>query len=377
MSATARTVVARLTEKGIPFETLPVGVGATIIVSSYGARVYGPFFGDGPSRNWMPDAFADAASFSALLESGFWNVGGERIWIGPEIAFMIPDRSDYWGSYSMPPSMDPGVHTISRAGDTVLLRRSMTLESFVEPRGTTVVDVEIRIRAAAHPLRHLRGAHAPALAPRVAFAGYSSEVTLRHTAPLPIAAESWNLNQIHAGGVALVSTAPEPQVTDYYEPVGSLMAPAAGGMAVRITGADRFKIGFAAPHALGRVGYFTPVADGIATLLVRNSLSDPSAEYSEEPDFAPAERGDPLHIYNDDGGLGGFAELEARGRPVEASPPTHNAPDAGSPAGSVDTVTSWWFTGDVEPVSTLARSLTGIDPATIDLSRPANRGARQ
>jgi hypothetical protein len=364
MTITAETVVARLSEHSIAHEVLDVGPGASVIVSSYGGRVYGPFFGTGVSQNWIPDAFGDSARFAELVASGFWNVGGERVWIGPEIAFMIPNRDDYWGSYMMPTSLDPGVHTITRDGDSVVLRRTATLESFVEPTGTTVVEVEIRVRAAAHPLRHLRGdsAHEPT----AVFAGYSSEVTIQQASDQPILAESWNLVQIPAGGTALVATVPQPQVTDYYEPVGDLLTPVAGGVAVTITGADRFKLGFAAPHVFGRVGYLTEVANGSATFLLRNSLSDAAAEYSEEPDFAPGHRGDPIHIYNDDGGLGGFAELEARGRPIGTTD---------VPARTTDAVTSWWFRGAESTITGIARSLTGIDPASLNTSTTQQQGA--
>jgi hypothetical protein len=381
MTVNAATVIARLGESEIPHEILTVGPGASIIVSSYGGRVYGPFFGDDVSENWIPEAFSSADAFAELIGSGFWNVGGERVWVGPEIAFMIPQRDDYWGSYTMPPSIDPGVHTIERDGDSIVLRRTATLESFVEPTGTTVIDVEIRVRAAQHPLRHLRGPFAHAAT--ASFAGYTSEVTITQTSALPILAESWNLTQIPAGGIALVSTVPQAQVTDYYEPVGVLLQHITGGVAVKITGANRFKLGFAAPHVFGRVGYLTAGADGSATFLLRNSLSDPAAEYSEEPDFAVGHRGDPIHIYNDDGGLGGFAELEARGRPVSGRPvsgrPVSGQPVSGQPVSgtggtggsdapttSTDAVTSWWFRGERTAVFGIARSLTGIDPASIN-----------
>jgi hypothetical protein len=218
MTINAATVIARLVESEIPHEILSVGPEASIIVSSYGGRVYGPFFGTDVSANWIPDAFLSADAFAELIGSGFWNVGGERVWVGPEIAFMIPQRDDYWGSYTMPPSIDPGVHTIERDGNSIVLRRTATLESFIEPTGTAVVDVEIRVRAAQHPLRHLRGPFAHAATAN--FAGYTSEVTITQTSALPILAESWNLTQIPAGGIALVSTVPKTQVTDYYEPVG-------------------------------------------------------------------------------------------------------------------------------------------------------------
>jgi len=344
-------VEARLAGAGVPFERIAVGSSAVVVVSSYGGRVYGPFFDGGRSENWLPDAFASQSAFAGLLDGGDWNVGGDRLWVGPEIAYMIPDRADYWGSYAMPASLDPGRHTLSRRGDEATLHRTVELESFTAPAGSARVELRLRIRPAAHPLRHLRGAET--VSPDVDYGGYTTEVRLALESDAAHEAESWVLNQVRGGGVALVAGSPGLQVTDYYEPVGALLRPVVGGVAVGLTGADRFKIGFAAPHVTGRIGHLSRVdgdVDGDVVLFVRSSPVDASAEYSEEPDPSPGVRGDALHLYDDDGGLGGFAEIEARGTPVLGP----------RPEPVTDRFTSWWFRGPVADVARIAQHLLGI-----------------
>jgi hypothetical protein len=354
-------VEGRLTAAGVPFERIAVGADAVVVVSSYGGRVYGPFFGGGPCENWLPDAFGSDPAFAALLDSGAWNVGGDRLWVGPEIAYMIPDRTDYWGSYTMPPSLDPGAHALSRAGDEATLHRTVELESSTAPTGPVRIDLRLRIRPAAHPLRHLRGDAAPVAG--VEYAGYTTEVRLGLDSGGEHEAESWVLNQVRGGGTALVAASPGVQVTDYYEPVGGLLRAVTGGVAVELTGADRFKIGFAAPHVTGRVGHLHRADDdpeGDVVLFVRSSPVDPSAEYSEEPDPSPGVRGDALHLYDDDGGLGGFAEIEARGTPVLGPRP--------DPV--TDRFTSWWFRGPVADVARIAQQLLGIPEEAVVASLP-------
>lgn len=363
-------VEARLTTAGIAFERLAVGPDATVVVSSYGGRVYGPFFAAGEAENWLPDAFADDDAFGALLGGGDWNVGGDRVWIGPEIAYMIRDRDDYWGSYEMPPSLDPGRHDLDRTGDRVTLSRVAELEAFTAPTGLVRADLTLVVRPAAHPLRHLRGASAAGpdgtpLVDAVEYGGYVTEVRLGITSEGAHEAESWMLDQVRAGGTAFVAAVPDAQVTDYYEPVGDLLAEVPGGVAVSLTGADRFKIGFASPHVTGRLGYVRAVgdpADDRAVLFVRGSHSDPSAEYSEEPDPSPGVRGDSLHLYDDDGGLGGFAEIEARGTPVLGP----------RPEPVTDRFGSWWFRGRTDDVARVAQHLLGVPAPTV---AQAARGA--
>jgi hypothetical protein len=363
-------VEARLATAGIAFERLAVGPDAVVVVSSYGGRVYGPFFAAGEAENWLPDAFADDDAFGALLGGGDWNVGGDRVWIGPEIAYMIRDRDDYWGSYEMPPSLDPGRHDLDRTGDRVTMSRVAELEAFTAPTGQVRADLTLVVRPAAHPLRHLRGASAAGpdgspLVDAVEYGGYVTEVRLGITSEGAHEAESWMLDQVRAGGTAFVAAVPDAQVTDYYEPVGDLLAEVPGGVAVSLTGADRFKIGFAAPHVTGRLGYVRAVgdpADDRAVLFVRGSHSDPSAEYSEEPDPSPGMRGDSLHLYDDDGGLGGFAEIEARGTPVLGP----------RPEPVTDRFGSWWFRGRTDDVARVAQHLLGVPAPTV---AQAARGA--
>lgn len=356
-------VEARLTGAGVAFERLSVGAQAVVVVSSYGGRVYGPFFDGGAPENWLPDAFGSDAAFGALLDAGEWNVGGDRLWVGPEIAYMIPDRADYWGSYTMPPSLDPGRHALGRVGDEVTMDRTVDLEAFTEPTGCARVGLRLRVRPAAHPLRHLRDG---GTSPTVRYAGYTTEVRLDLESDGAQEAESWVLNQVRGGGTALVAASPGVQVTDYYEPVGELLRPVAGGVAVSLTGADRFKIGFAAPQVTGRAGHLR-WADGSRAddagdlvLFVRSSPVDASAEYSEEPDPSPGRRGDALHLYDDDGGLGGFAEVEARGTPVLGPRP--------DPV--TDRFTTWWFRGPVADVARIAQHLLGVPEEAVVASLP-------
>ncbi len=351
MSSPLADVAARLAEQGIPFEVIRVGSDAVVVLSEYGSRVYGPFFGERAAENWLPDAFRSQDAFAELVRSGGWNLGGDRVWIGPEIAYMIPERSDYWGSYRMPADIDPGRGVLRTASEGAPpgVVRSIRAESFTTP-GILSLRLSMAVTPAASPLRRLRDALPDPGAVR--YAGYTvtAALTVGEGSALGLEVESWVLNQVRAGGTAIVPGTDRIQVTDYYEPVGGLLTRGGHHIEVRLTGADRFKIGFAAPTVFGRLGYLRDETGGVSVLVVRDSAADASADYAEEPDFAPGTRGDQLHLYNDDGGLGGFAELEARGLPLRTGR---------WPASTVDRFTTWWFRGESSAVRGIASTLLG------------------
>ena len=343
------SIVARLDEHAIEHHTLTLADGSLLLVSQRGARIYGPFRGaSAGSENWVPLAFTDAEAFSALIESGHWNIGGERMWIGPEIQYMIPDRADYWGSYLLPAAMDPGQHALESDAEGARLTSRFTLDGYNLGSGTVDLEMSISVRPAAHPLRFTQ-AYTDGLN-AVAFAGYTERVALGQSAGPPLVSESWNLVQVRLGGQVIIPTIPGAEVTDYYEPSAGWVESLPGAVIARVTGDRRYKIGVKAPHTHGRVGYFRESAGGQASLLVRNFANDPSSVYAEEPDFAHGVRGDSIHIYNDDGGLWGFGELEARGRTIVG--------ETGR-AVSADEFTSWWFFGPVEQMELVSTQLLG------------------
>lgn len=61
--------------------------------------------------------------------------------------------------------------------------------------------------------------------------------------------------------------------------------------------------------------------------------------------------GDSLHIYNDDGGLGGFGEVEARGRTTGYGTERTT---------STDEFASWWFFGPSPLIDDVAGHLLGV-----------------
>jgi hypothetical protein len=85
---------------------------------------------------------------------------------------------------------------------------------------------------------------------------------------------------------------------------------------------------------------------------VRNFFNNPSGAYTEEIDRIPGMNGFSIHVYNDDGGLGGFTELECNEQAIGAYTGRSK---------SSDQLVLWVYTGEREKIKAIALNLLGID----------------
>lgn len=349
-------VELRLRERGIGFESLAAGSGATLIVTERWGRAF-LFLPDGSPVFWLNEAWGDSGAFERFIASDSWNAGGERVWVAPEIQFHIRDRSDFWRSYHLPRAVDPGNWVIGRdERGHVRLSQTVVLQAFNAATGTVGLAVERWISPIPDPLRHI--AEYGRLRSQLAYAGYAHTITFRllETAPDArsagrVGAQAWNLIQLYPGGEVLVPTASAARYTDYMEPVPpSFQQVRPNLVRVRITGDRRFKVGYCAACHFGRAGYLRRLSGRETSLVVRYFPNDPSAEYLEEPAGLPGHRGDSLYVYNDGGMFGGFGELECLGRAIGG--------ETGRTSSS-DEMLLWVYWGADDAVRSVASQLLG------------------
>ena len=352
LSAGYSEVSARLDENHLGYGTVALQSDMAIVVSKHGGRVFGPFLpGGGDSALWINSAFAQRSSFSDFLASGNWNLGGERVFIAPEIQYCVPDRSDFWGTYRTPKLFDPGSYELveSRPNEWQL-SQDMTLKVFNVATGKKDLHLKRVVRPAADPLRSLTAYDH--LAAGVLFAGYEQVVTLSERKPDSVMSEIWDLAQLRAGGELLIPACPRVEVINYYEPVGEdLLSVHSNHVRLRITGDRMYKVGFRAPHVTGRAGYFSHFSDGRGYLIIRNFFNNPSAPYVEEPYHSVGERGLSTNVYNDDGALGDFGELECNGQAIGG--------ETGRST-STDQMVLWLYVGPDDRLREIALHLLGV-----------------
>jgi hypothetical protein len=344
-----RAVVERLKEQGIGYEVLALQNDFTLVVVRRGGRLF-LFLPDGEGIFWLHQAFDNPNAFAKLVGRDEWNIGGERVWISPEVQFNIRDRRDVWASYHLPKQMDPGQWALERvAEDMCRLRQELTLETYNIASGQKRLVVERSIRPVEDPLRNLTVYRA--LTRGVVFAGYEHEVTIAEVERDGISCQSWDLIQLRPRGMVVVPGSPRVELTQYLEPSDSSVERRHDHVRVHITGDRRFKVGIKAAHLFGRLAYLTRLDDSRTCLIVRSFFNNPSAPYIEEPPQTPGRWGDSVHVYNDSGALGGFGELECLGQTIGG--------DTDRTASS-DPMSLWLYAGPEEQIEDISLHLLGV-----------------
>ncbi len=357
-------VLECLASGGIRYERLYVGPEAEIVVSEYGGRILGPFFpeaaGDGGrGAFWLnSDAFTGTDAFAGFVAGREWNLGGERVWVSPEIRFHVADRTDFWSSLELPPEIDPGSHHLESdsSGDepagTVRLSRTVNVRDHFTGEMLNGLLIERSVAAAANPLRQSGFAHL--VDAGVDFAGYRHRVRFSCEPDSEVPCEPWTLFQVRPGGWAMVAAAGGQVYRDYFEAVpGGQVRRSEGCLAFRVGGKHRFKVGVKAANVLGRIGYLERLENGRSQLIVRSFANDPSAEYLEEPPHRPGDRGQSVHVVDDGGTFAGFGELECNGRSIGG--------DSGE-CESEDDYMLWCFRGATDSIREIAGELLGTLP---------------
>lgn len=331
------------------YEVLEVGDGWQIVVTQHGGHVFGPFSEAYPEGVfWIPESIRDEAAYKKLIEDRNWNTGGDRIWIAPEIQFNIKDRSRFRETLEQPKTMDPGCFTMHREDNRVYLAQSLDMESYNTVTGRLHLDFQRMIQKAENPLRKLPDA--AELMEGLSYCGYEQVLDLKASGDQDIYAESWDLLQIRPKGTLFIPMYRPTRGTDHYEPAAEHEYCVENGVCLKITGDSRYKIAYKAATLTGRFGYLADSQGEDSYLIILNYPNNPSALYSEEPPLLEGDTGYSIHIYNDDGNSGGFAEMEC------------NMQTIGRPTGidhAIERVTKWIFTGPREKLMAVAGVLLG------------------
>lgn len=319
-----------------------VASGGRILVSPYGGRVLG-LFPDGETnllwvnpKTLQPERLADWRAHRAWS-----NLGGDRVWISPEIDTNVPDPRRFGESYTVPPALDPGDYALSEDAGALVLAQNFTL---LWLRTGQMVTLALR--------RVIRPLEAPSFAvpTGLAAAGYAADTRLTALTPLGKARPAvWNLLQVPGGGEVIARVRPGAQPISF---INTARWTANGGTIRTFAQTNAsFKWSLRAEQCTGRLMYFLSLEDGRAGLVVRDFPVAGDDAYADCPCHTPAQTGHMCQVYVDDGQLGGFAELES------------HAPSLGTNSGSSDEaqVTTWGFVGPPGDIHALQDALS-INP---------------
>lgn len=222
-----------------------------------------------------------------------WNVGGDRLWLGPERDWFWGDSTDL-SDHVVPAAIDPGTwrlvsssHTgVSLASDTVLThRRTTEVTSVGLTRTIKFVD--------ATPDRVV----------------YETRTAVTVHSGQPVSA--WSIVSVPLSGTVAAALWGPLKYRDYLAPIDSArLVVSDGWLSLRLTGEKMTKIGVPPEVFAGSLDYTRPI-DGGALRVERVVDVSPDQRYCDLPvGVDPGLQGDALQIFEDDGHYGGYAELE-------------------------------------------------------------------
>jgi len=356
MTGTLREVVDQL-KKRTTFITLGDTSKAVLVVTpDYGARVIGISVNglDGENLLWANSKISVDSFWIAAKRD--WNLGGARTWIAPEDAFYL-DKNNEW---FVPAQMDPGNYKLEKSeGGTVVCSNTFSINN---TKGQSY-DVKIT--------RTISVLDKPAAPPK-SFSDAVSYVGLKFTHELENLSQVtfgkdqpyiglWSLIQINPSGTMIIPIHPakekkHPPFRNYGGtfndfPMGERMWASDKAVTVKIDGKFRGKLGFA-PWACGRfIAYLSPGKDESGKLFIKEFDVDPNGVYLDHPWGKPSEYGDAIQMYNDDGKMGGFAEMECHGAAKVLKPGEKES----------HTVTLSVYAGKLVVLKKIAGEILGLD----------------
>ncbi len=245
------------------------------------------------------------ALWSPKESSAAWNLGGERLWLGPESEWFWKktDKVDF-ANYQVPPPLDPDNWTVTEtAHDWCDAEVSLTLNN----AGGRDRSLSLALRRQFSLLGEQN------MVAGQSSIGIQTVTTMEILGGTPgVAVDLWSILQVPLGGEMQVPLLEAPTVRDYFSPCPpDEISTKDGLLCLKIRGTNIFKVGLPPAEVAGRISYVRPVEGG-QLVITRSFPVHPGLNYCDAPLSDPDTQGDAAQFFCDDGSFGGFGELEHR-----------------------------------------------------------------
>ena len=283
-----------------------------VLAPELSARVLAASFaGDGGENLlWVDDTVYDGTYFDTRPYD--WNAGGYRTWLAPEDLFFL----DADGEWFVPAQLDPTPYRVVEQNEYgATFEADINLKTNIEKYYQ--VAIRRRISLLDEPPASVR-----VIADGIEYVGVDMTHSLTNRAEDVIGNDMppvclWNLLQVEPSGTALVplTSGADAQTAyrEYAGPFGDRLAVQNSVLSMNMDGGYRSRIGIRPDAAGNGIAYLRDGGDGSGVLYVLLFSVDPQGTYVNKPTGTDSEYGDAVELYNDDGALGGFAEIECHG----------------------------------------------------------------
>jgi hypothetical protein len=243
------------------------------------------------------------ALWQPAASDGGWNLGGERLWIGPEVDWFWQrvGKPDF-ALYQVPSDLNPDRWTVTRR-DADSCRSEIEVSLHCAHR-------DARVRLGISRTFELIPTSGIESRGGLAFRISTTLKILDGTAGQTV--DLWSILQVPFGGSMMIPTVGSPAVRDHFAPCpASEHTSSPGLLELKIGGPAMFKVGLA-PHAsTGRLAYARAIGSDWL-VLERSFPLHPALRYCDSPMDLPDTQGDALQFFNDGGSFGCFGEMEHR-----------------------------------------------------------------
>lgn len=240
---------------------------------------------------------------------GDWNVGGDRLWLAPEVDWHWKTRqaADF-AFYEVQAAVDPGAwELVARTRDFCRVRQRSRLRN---RHRASEVTVEM---ARSFTLAEL--SDAPFFSRWLAYRTDNEVAIVNGTRGQRVGL--WSLLQVPAGGEVIVAGAASPGFRTHFGRLPKALLKRSGQEArFEITGRHQYKVGVSPAVLNGRMAYARRL-DQAYLVVYRQFFPQPWRGYCDVPMQDLKSPGDAVQIYNDGGEFGGFGEMEYHSPAVE------------------------------------------------------------
>jgi hypothetical protein len=325
-----------------------------VITPERGAKIVGMSFNgiDGENLLWVPEA---------ILTDTFWikprwNLGGARSWISPEDQFYLDEKNVWF----VPDQMDPGKY-IKETSSNENIKCSNTFEIKNKEGKNYKVKLTRNIDILKDIPDNLKEGGS-----QFKYVGFKFTHELENLSDKIIGKDIpymglWSLIQLKANGTMIIpinnkkDTRGESFRNYFNVFTPDRISTADDHITVKLDGKFRGKIGIAPWAAKENLACLYNGSDGNGLLFLKEFSVNEKGRYLDKPWGKPSEYGDAVQMYNDDGKMGGFCEMECHAPAVEIAKGEKIS----------HTVKFSIFEGKVQELKKFMEGLLKIDPTRI------------
>jgi len=283
-----------------------------IITPELSARVLGVSFDgtNGENLMWVNESILDGSYWSK--KPYFWNAGGYRTWLAPEDLFFLDEKKEWF----VPVSLDPAPFKLIERNDyNASFEADVNLKTNTGLYYRTTITRRLALLTSPPP-------EVGALPAGMKYVGIDLVHSLTNRMEDVIGEDIpyvclWDMLQVYPSGTTLVPLAegcdPNTAYREYFNPLGDRLVISNNIISVKIDGKYRSKIGVRPEASKSGLGFLRDNGDSTGILFALVFPIDPEGIYVDKPWGTDSDYGDAIELYNDDGAMGGFTEIECHG----------------------------------------------------------------